>query len=483
MRVTAEMLQQATGGRWVARPISSEVLFRVTTDSRKITPGDVFVALAGPRFDGHDFLEAVLAVPDTGVIGLPERLEAIPAGLRTGRLLLGVPDPLRALGDVAASIRDGIGVPVVGLTGSAGKTTTKDLIRGILEQTGPGLATAGNLNNLIGLPLTLLELEPAHRWVVLEMGMNAFGEIARMAEIARPQVRLITNIGYAHTEGVGGLEGVAQAKGELFATALPGDTVVVNLDDAMAPSIPVPAGVRRLTFGQNAAADVQRVDVKTRSGGMLELSLRLGSERLGSQRLVVSLPLIGHHNAVNATAAAAVGYALEVPIDAIAAGLEQARISPMRMQQSQLPGGVLVLNDAYNANPTSMLAALDTLVALRRQTPTARLVAVLGDMLELGTLEAAAHHRLGEQVAELGIDRLFVCGVRAEAIAAGARARMGEGRVLHTLEPGEIARGLDGWLEPGDIVLIKGSRGARMERVLEALQRLRGVESAPQGAH
>jgi UDP-N-acetylmuramoyl-tripeptide--D-alanyl-D-alanine ligase len=468
---TADTLWEAMGGRLLSAPRDPEQRFTLVTDSRRAGPGQVFVPLTGPSFDGHDFLEPVLKVPDTGVIGLEARLQLLPPALTKDRLVLAVADPLTALGDAAAYARQELRIPIVGLTGSSGKTTTKDLIRGILEQTGPGLATEGNLNNLIGLPLMVLRIDADHEWAVLELGMNAFGEIERMARIARPTVRLITNIGFAHTEGLGGIDGVARAKGELFATARPGDFAVVNLDDPRVASIPLPDGVRRLTYGAHPEAQVRLIDVRTRPDGTTSITLDLAGDRIDAH-----VPIIGRHNALNATAAAAVAYALEAPANAIVAGLAAAKIAPMRMQRVALPGDVVVLNDAYNANPSSMEAALDALLLMKR-TGGGRAVAVLGDMLELGALEDQAHRRLGEQVAEKGLDRLFACGRRAVNIEAGALAAgMPRDAVTHDIDHAALAASLHAWLMPGDVVLIKGSRGSRMEKVLQALQALRGVE-------
>ncbi len=473
MHLSPEQLETATGGRLLSRPASGDVTFQVTTDSRTVSPGKAFFALNGPRFDGHDFIPAVLEQPGTAVVGRTGRVEALPGHLRAGHLVIGVADPLVALGDTARFVRQQIDVPVVGLTGSMGKTTVKELVRHILLQVGPGLATEGNYNNLIGLPLTLLQFDPAHRWVVLEMGMNAPGEIRRLQEIGQPAIRLVTNVAAAHTEGVGGIEGVAKAKGELFETAAPGDTVVVNLDDARVAALPVPAGVRRVTFGTVGEAGVRLVDSRLRDDGTSDVVIDAGGARLETH-----VPLVGVHQARNAVAAVAVAVALDIPLRAIDAGIRSCGSLPMRMELGLLPGGVTVINDAYNANPGSMRAALETLVAMGRER--GRTAAVLGDMLELGDGERQAHEELGRDVATLGVERLFTIGGRAAGIARGAvTAGMEASRVIHANDPGELSARIEAWVRAGDVVLFKGSRGARIERVLEAWERRRIARDAP----
>jgi len=428
-------------------------------------PGDVFWALSGPNFDGHDFIPAALEMAGVAVVGNTDCLRHLPPATLAGHWAFGVTDPLHALGALAGFVRDRLAGPVIGLTGSVGKTTTKDFLRSILEQTGPGVATEGNFNNLIGLPLTLFRLEAHHRWAVLEMGMNAFGEIARLAEIARPTIRLITNVGEAHTEGVGGLEGVVRAKGELFDGAGPGDVVLVNLDDPRARGIPSPAGVRRLGFGMGEEADVRLMTARQEALGM-RLALSLEGVPLEAQ-----IPIVGLHNARNALAAAAVAWVAGATPPQLQAGLAAATIAPMRMQLEPLPNGALALNDAYNANPVSMAAALQTLMALARSRPTGRAGAVLGDMLELGGLEQEAHRQLGAEVARQEIDRLFLWGSRAALAVEGAvGAGMVAGQVVHRQSHAALAEAVGRWIGPEDTVLFKGSRGAHMEKVLEALR-------------
>lgn len=475
-KLTVEQLLEATQGRLLSGssqdPLAQPETYALSTDTRALEAGQCFLALVGEHFDGHDFVMQALDLPGVAIIGQREKLERLERQSRSGfqgRVVIGVKDTLRALGDIAAWRRARLSIPLVGLTGSAGKTSTKDLIRGILETTGSGLATLGNLNNLIGLPQMVLRIEDHHTWAVLELGMNAFGEIERMAKIARPTVRLITNVANAHTEGVGGIDGVQKAKGELFATAQVGDTLVVNLDDERVRAIPQPLGVKVLTYGTHPEAQVRLLGVQQREDGTLDLELSLKGERLCAH-----VPLLGAHNALNATAACAVGVALGVSSAQLVEGLSKGKLSPMRMEPLMLPGGILAINDAYNANPSSMEAALRALAGLRK--PGGRTIAALGDMLELGPLELTAHQRLGQQVVETGVDLLFCCGVRSRVILMGAQgAGLPAGHGQHSLDHAELGKRLAEVLQPSDVVLFKGSRGARMEKVLQAVQQHFGV--------
>lgn len=478
-KLTVEQLLEATGGQLLTGEHTRGTgrTFSVSTDTRTLEAGQCFLALEGETFDGHTFIPQALELPGVAVMGQREKLERLGLQQHHDSVRVGVRETLRALGDIAAWRRARLSIPVVGLTGSAGKTSTKDLIRGILETTGEGLATQGNLNNLIGLPQMVLRIADHHTWAVLEMGMNAFGEIERMASIARPTVRLITNVANAHTQGVGGIDGVQKAKGELFATAQLGDTLVINLDDARVKAIPRPAGVNVLTYGTHPEADVRLDSVQQREDGTLNIRVTVsGGLSSGSFPGVFSahVPLLGAHNALNATAAWAVGVALGVSPEHCVEGLLRVKLSPMRMEPSVLPGGILTINDAYNANPSSMEAALQALADLRK--PGGRTIAALGDMLELGALELTAHQRLGVRAVESGVDLLLCCGLRSRMTLLGARsAGLPEERGFHSLDHAEVGQRLAALLQPGDVLLLKGSRGARMEKVLMALQQALGV--------
>ena len=431
-----------------------------STDSRTLQAGDLFIPLRGERFDGHDYLNQAVRHGAAACLS-----EDVVAGLTIP--VIQVRDTLQALGDLAQAVRQRFGGPVVGITGTSGKTTTKEMLAAILTRTGSGLKSAGNFNNLVGVPLTLFGLCPDHRWAVIEMGMSARGEIARLAQIAAPQVGIITNVGAGHLEKLGGISGVARAKGELFIHLPAGGTAVINADDPQVNQLPLANGVRRLLFGTAAEAPVRASAIST-DADMVGFTLHVfGAE------IAVQLPLPGRHNVHNALAAAAAAAILDVPLADIAAGLAEFKPCPGRMELVELPGDLVVLEDSYNANPLSMRAALDTLYDLG--TPGRR-IAVLGDMLELGETARALHFEVGTLVAKRA-DWLFTLGELAREIAAGAAANgLAAERIItaHTVD--ELHERLHSLLQPGDRLLIKGSRGMRMERV-SAL--LRGTVPAP----
>lgn len=425
-----------------------------STDSRTLQPGDLFVPLRGDRFDGHDYLAQAVRHGAAACLS-----EEVVAGLTIP--VVQVRDTLKALGDLAQVVRGRFAGPLVGVTGTSGKTTTKEMLAAILARTGPGLKSAGNFNNLVGVPLTLFGLREEHRWAVIEMGMSARGEIARLAEIAAPQIGIITNVGAGHLEKLGGISGVARAKGELFIQLPAGGTAVVNSDDPQIVLLPLANGVHRVTFGMNAAAQVRASQVVAQEG-TVGFTLHLpGSE------WAVTLPLPGRHNVHNALAAAAAAWVLDIPPQEVVAGLSEFRPCPGRMELLELPGDILILEDSYNANPLSMRAALDALDDLGRP---GRRIAVLGDMLELGQAARDLHREVGALAASR-VDRLFTLGELAGEIAAGAAEHgLDEAHIAATTAIEALVERLKAELQPGDRVLIKGSRGMRMERVSAQLR-------------
>ncbi len=376
MTFNGSELAQATGGRLRIDGPSGPVL----TDTRRVEPGSWFLALRGDRFDGHDFLSHAAAAGCVGVVA-----EAAPSDWNRGLVL--VDDTLRALQDCASAARSIMEVPVVGITGSAGKTTTRAMIGEVLATLGRVHQTEGNLNNHIGVPLTLLATPLDADVLVLEMGMSAPGEIAQLQAIGRPTHRLITNVSAAHLQGTGSLGVIAACKQELFDGARPGDTVLVNDDDHRVRSMPLPEGVRMLRYGSQQGVDVRLIHAEldlNRLHTLVQLEIH-------GESLTARVPSPGRHLALDACAAAAVGWVLGVDTDSIAAGLGRYQPVGMRMRVEQR-GGITVLNDAYNANPASMRAALETLAAIRGR----RRVALLGDMLELGAGEDQAHREIVE---------------------------------------------------------------------------------------
>ncbi len=453
IRMDVRTVAEITGGYLMQNGASVEFQ-GISTDSRTLQPGELFIPLRGEHFDGHDYLTQAIKRGAAACLS-----EEMIGGLLVP--VVKVKDTLKALGDLAAAVRRQFSGPVFGITGTSGKTTCKEMLASILTALGPGLKSAGNYNNLIGVPLTLFGLRPEHQWAVIEMGMSARGEIARLAEIARPNIGLITNIGAGHLENFDGLSGVAMAKGELF-IGLPADGIaLINVDDEEVSILPVANSVRRVTFGINPNADV-RADNITVHNGSVSFNLVIA----GAARRVI-LPLPGRHNVANALAAAAAATVVGVSMQAIVAGLESFQPCPGRMELIELPGDVVILEDSYNANPLSVRAALDALHDLG--TPGRR-IAVLADMLELGPSAPELHQQIGAIIPERA-DWLFTYGALAKEIAQGARgAGLDAARIFSEANHDELIEHLLELLKPGDRVLIKGSRGMRMEKVTAALR-------------
>ncbi len=438
----------------VSRGDTKTLVTGFSTDSRTLRPGDLFIPLRGEHFDGHDFL--LEAVRRGAVACLSEDLCA---GLAVP--VIQVENTLTALGDLAATLRTGFPGPVAGVTGSSGKSTTKEMLSSILALTGPGLKSEGNFNNLIGLPLTLLRLSDQHRWIVVEMGASQRGEIARLTQIAQPTVGVITNIGPCHLEGMQGLDGVARAKGELFAGLQPGTSAVLNADDPRVMLIPVANGVNRVLYGFAAEAQVRGEEIQTGADGV---SFRLC---LPGGTYPVRLPVWGRHNVANALAAAAAAFCLNVPDATVVQGLEGFARLRGRMELHPLGDGVVLIDDTYNANPLSVSAALNVLTEMAGE---GRRIAVLGDMLELGDQSEALHFEVGTKGAAC-LDLLLLVGQEAAAIGRGAvQGGMRPETVFHCADHEEAAVLLRRLLRPGDRVLLKGSRGMRMERVRQILE-------------
>jgi UDP-N-acetylmuramoyl-tripeptide--D-alanyl-D-alanine ligase len=467
-------------------PLHGGVFQGLFTDSRKPVPGALFVALTGERHDGAAF--ALQAVRDgaAGVLVQAHGSEQVLAALQAAGLpafVLVCKDTTRALlglgrawrGKWGAGRSSGTaGLQVVAVTGSAGKTSTKELVASVLSQGGPTLKTEGNLNNEIGVPLTLLGLGETHRYAVIECGMNHLGEIARLGAAADPDVGLVTNVGPVHLEGCGSIEGVAAAKGELFHGLRAGATAVANADDPRVLAQALLSGRKLLTFGRSERADVRLVSAQ-HGGPGLQLSFSLGSQMVHAE-----LQLVGLHNGLNACAAAAAGLALGLSTEAILHGLAAARTPGRRMRPSRLPGGALLLDDCYNANPSSTRAALETAASL--VTLPGRALLVLGDMLELGPTELELHAGLGPAAAALGPALLVAFGRRAAALADAAIASgLVAAHVVRTDDPAAAAAAVQAVVQPGDVVLVKGSRGMKMERISDRLSGL-AVPSA-EGVH
>lgn len=458
-----EEIVKVTGARTRSgRPPSRGGIRRLCTDSRDVRAGDLFLALAGERFDGHRFAASALRRGALGaLVQSGTKLEPRPAARAW---LLEVPDTLRAYQDLAAYHRERFAIPVVAVTGSNGKTTTKDMIADVLTQRWRTLKTEGNLNNRIGVPQTLLRLQARHRAAVIEMGVDRPGQTTRLCEIARPTVGIITNVGPDHLEFFGTLETSARAKGELIDFIPPDGALVLNVDDDFYGALASRASGRVVAFGLSDRAQVRAVDVKhdPRRGMRFRLVLRGGPRGVR-----VTLPAHGLHNLSNALGAAAVGHALGLGAAAIAKGLARFKPAAMRSQVLSVHG-VRIVDDCYNANPASMLVAIDLLVSLGG---SGRRIAVLGDMLELGPRAPALHREVGAHVAQRRVSDLIVTGALGRVIAEGARAAGMRADRIHeeadARDAGLLAARLAG---KGDVVLVKASRAMRLETVVEALR-------------
>jgi UDP-N-acetylmuramoyl-tripeptide--D-alanyl-D-alanine ligase len=459
----------------------------VSTDSRSVAAGELFVALAGPReqpvrivLDGHRFAAEALGRGAWGVLVDAARLAdgALAAELAAfaDRAVIAVPDTLAALGDLAAWHRRRMPARVVGITGSNGKTTTKEMASAIAAARWRTLANEGNRNNLVGLPLALLGLDASHEVAVAEMGMSRPGEIRRLAAIAAPDVAVVTNVGPVHLEGVGSLAGVAAAKAEILEALGSGGTAVLNADDPQTPA--VAAGWRGATvrFGLGAGADCRAEGIAADDDGGTAFTLVLP----GGERGPVRIAWLGEHNVRNALAAAGAAHRLGADLAQVRAGLAAARPAAMRFEVRAFAPDVTVVNDAYNANPASMRAALAALAQLPGRR---RRVLVLGDMLELGASAAEEHRLLGAAAAAAAPALLVAVGALAAETAAGARAAGLAPSAVATAADADAAAALVApALRAGDLLLLKGSRGVRLERVLERLVAAGALRAAAPGA-
>jgi len=453
--MTLQQLQEVLGAELIAPAETAVVFSSISTDSRTLQRGALFVALQGPRFDGHDYLSRALeSGAVAAIVSQPQTDIAFPQ--------ICVADTLVALGQLAAHWRRQFGIPVVAITGSNGKTTVKEMLAAILRQQHAVLGTKGNLNNEIGVPLTLLGLTAEHQYAVVELGASKAGDIDYLTHMVEPDVALITNVAPAHLEGFGDIAGVARAKGEIFRGLSARGVAVLNADEA------------RVGIWQVMAADKEKICFGLRNNAAVTAQINAESGTVDNAFLLktpagpitVGLRLVGRHNVMNALAAAAAAQALDIPLDQIKAGLEAMRPVDGRLAAVGGINGIRLINDTYNANPGSIRAALDVLSACRGET-----VLVLGDMGELGNAAAALHEQVGRQARTCGITRLYAVGEFA-GLAAGT---FGQGGVqcddhealIQTLQH-DLMQGTY-TIDSPCTVLVKGSRLMRMEQVVAAL--------------
>jgi UDP-N-acetylmuramoyl-tripeptide--D-alanyl-D-alanine ligase len=447
---TLDQIAALSGARLTAGA-GNVVVDKISTDSRTVKPGELFVALSGENFDGHKFVEAAAAAGAAGALVEEEWKGETPKHFG----LLRAPDSLRAYQELAGNYRKALNLKVLAITGSNGKTSTKDFAAAVLGRRFNVTKTEGNFNNHVGLPRTMLEATSQHEVAVWEIGMNHPGEVAALAKIALPDAAIITNIGVAHIEFMGSREAIAEEKGALADAIDPSGYVILNADDPFSEGIAARAKGKVLFAGTMKGA-VHAGEISQSADGS-DFTILEGAHRCRAQ-----LPVPGTHMIQNALLAVAAGRAFGLSLEECAAGLASAPLTRARLQIKNIHG-VQFIDDSYNANPDSMKAALRTLVELDAE---GKRVAVLGEMGELGPESESGHREVGEEAATLGVDQLIAIGPMGEIIAAAAE-KAGLENSTAVESTAAAARILAEIAEPGDLVLIKGSRLARTERVLE----------------
>ena len=436
------------------RSTTSHLINGVTTDSRLVQKGDCFIALRGDRGDGHAHIASAIRQGAICVIG---EIGHMPEQESANTLFLPTPDSLFALGELAKSWRQQFRLPLLGITGSNGKTTTKEIAMTLLEGAGETLSSYGNWNNLIGLPLTLLRLRPEHSYGVLEMGMNHFGEIARLCEIANPDYRLITNIMPVHLEGVGDLDGVARAKAEMVHSIAPQQHFIVNADDP-----------RLVKLASQLQCQLWYYSKAPQSSSQPPIAVRLINKtelEIAKQRYPFTLSLGGEHNLSNMLAAVTAGLAIGLDPLQMTRCLAQVKPPPLRSQWLNLDEGIRIYNDCYNANPGSVQAALEFI----KQQKAPRHIAVLGDMWELGNSSLKLHQEILQLTQQLQYDLVLCLGPNYQAAVPANPSNTWLRTYAHI---DALNQELGVLLRPQDLVLVKGSRAMKMERVVEHLQTL-----------
>ncbi len=457
--LTVEAVANAVHGK-IIKTATKAAILGVSTDSRRIMPGDLFIPLVGEHFDGHHFIQDALQGGASAYLTSQEHL-LFPDQVY-GIL---VADTQKALQDLAAYYLRLFNLPIAAVTGSTGKTTTKDMIASVLSKKYHVLKTEGNFNNEIGLPLTIFRLEDAHEAVVLEMGMSGFGEIQRLVGIAPPKVAVITNIGVSHIEKLGSRENILKAKMEIFDQFGSDCIAVLNADDPMlcasALHFPYPVVYYGLDKGSDITAN--EIQLKAEAGTAFVVTTAEGS-------MAMDLQVPGLHNVSNALAAVAVGRLFGLTIQEIKDGLKEFESGIMRLHIFETRGGIRVIDDVYNASPDSMAAAL----AVLRDMPGDRKIAVLGDMLELGDYSEEGHRGVGHTAAACALDILVVVGNKSRSIAEEAVKAGMPDQDIHTFDNNlEAVTFLEQILKPKDTVLVKGSRGMKMEDVTAYLMERR----------
>ncbi|HHV29583.1 UDP-N-acetylmuramoyl-tripeptide--D-alanyl-D-alanine ligase [Acetivibrio mesophilus] len=449
-----EEIIRAVGGTLISGEINTD-FNNISTDSRNIKEGDLFVPLVGERFDGHNYIAHSL---EQGALGSLTQREMESAN---DKVLIKVSDTLKALRDLATYYRQKYKIPFVGITGSVGKTSTKEMVSAVLSKGFNVLKTQGNFNNEIGVPLTVFNLDRSHEAAVVEMGMSGFGEISRLTSIVKPDIAIITNIGVSHIEKLGSKNNILKAKMEIFEGLNEKGLAILNGDDKLLYGLNNLLKFRTVFYGMEEELDYRAYNLESlgERGSTFDIELQ-------GKEYKVRIPVPGIHNVYNALAGIAAGIELGISPEKIIEGIEE--FSPGKMRLNILNHkGLKIINDAYNASPQSMEAAINVLKDISCE---GRTFAVLGDMLELGEISHSAHEEVGRYAVSKGIDYIVAVGEYRKNIAHGAiEAGAGEERVFDFKDNADAARFLKEYLKSGDVLLVKGSRGMRMEEIVNIL--------------
>ncbi len=459
MEYSAEQILKAVAGKWVSGE-RDKTINGVSIDSRTLKKGQLFVCISGDRFDSHNFIPEVIQKEAAGVV--LKSKDKIP-NEKTASFIIQVDDTLKALQDLAEFHRSQFDISVLAVTGTNGKSTTKEMTASVAASQFNVLKTEGNKNNHIGLPLTLFNLKKGHEVSILEMGMSAKGEIRRLAEIAKPNIGIITNISEGHLENLPTLKDVQEAKGELFESLNEDGTAIVNADDPLVLELSRTLRSKIVTYSLKGAADVQAHDIKQRGNDGFDFTLSFFDEKTP-----VFLPFLGSCNISNALAAIAAGHVLGLSSKKILSGLQSCQLMSQRMQIEK-KGNITVINDAYNANPRSMEEALVTLSNFQTK---GKKVFVMGDMLELGQISENAHKDFGKRFSASSVNLLVTVGSLAQLAAQTAlESGVDKNQVANFENKEEAVLFLNKSIQTGDCILVKGSRGMQMEQVIEGLSK------------
>ncbi|MDP4092722.1 MAG: UDP-N-acetylmuramoyl-tripeptide--D-alanyl-D-alanine ligase [Bacillota bacterium] len=453
-KLSCEEILAATGGSLVCGNLGTD-FSNISTDSRKVGFNELFIPIVGEKFDGHDYIISSLEMGASGA------LTQVDTGFYEGKVIIRVENTLKALQDIARYYRSKFSIPVVGITGSVGKTSTKDMVACTIATRLNVHKTEGNFNNEIGMPLTVFKLDQGHEAAVFEMGMSGFGEISRLTSIAKPDIAIITNIGMSHIEKLGSRVNIMKAKLEILEGLAEKGLVVLNGDDDMLSSLKGSLPFETVFYGINGIYEYQarNIDNLGENGTRFDIELE-------QKVYTVYVPVPGLHNVYNALAAIAAGKRLGIPVESMIEGIRA--FSPGKMRLNIITNnGIKIIDDAYNASPQSMEAAI---CVLKDISGASRKIAVLGDMLEMGDFAPEAHRRVGRFAAQKGLETVVTVGENARYIAEGAAESAETAEVLSFEDNAEVCAFLKNYLISGDVVLVKGSRGMKMEQIVESLK-------------